>query len=124
MVSLLHANISASVLVNGHISRPFPVLRGTRQGDPLSPGLYALLDEPLACAARASPLYRGILLPETFYGRRAKISQYADDKAVYLNSPTDYTAFNDILDLVLMHLETSARETTLEGQPVRGQSQS
>ena len=124
MVSLLHANISASVLVNGHISRPFPVLRGTRQGDPLSPGLYALLDEPLACAARASPLYRGILLPETFYGRRAKISQYADDKAVYLNSPTDYTAFNDILDLVLMHLETSARETTLEGQPARGHSQS
>ena len=44
-------------------------------------------------------MYRGILLPETFYGRRAKISQYADDKAVYLHSPADYTAFNDILDL-------------------------
>ena len=50
LISLLHTDASFSVQVNGHISAPSPLLRGTRQGDPLSPTLYALCDEPFACS--------------------------------------------------------------------------
>lgn len=52
MVSLLHSAIRAQVQINGHLSSSFPSLRGTRQGDPLSPLLFALLEEPFACTAR------------------------------------------------------------------------
>lgn len=89
VVHTLHKDISASVFVNGFKSRAFPVWRGTRQGDPFSPGLFALLDEPFACAVRADPLYAGIPIPDSGRGRAVKLSQFADDKAMYLGSNAD-----------------------------------
>ena len=69
IVSLAHADISATVLVNGFRSNGFTITRGTRQGDPFSPGLYALMDEPLACALRACEDFRGIEMPVPAYRR-------------------------------------------------------
>ena len=43
-----YTNISASVIVNNHISDSFPILRGVRQGCSLSPLLYVLCFEPSA----------------------------------------------------------------------------
>jgi hypothetical protein len=87
MVSLLHTDIFTAVQVNNHLSRRFRVLRGTRQGDPFSPGLFALLEEPFACALRADVLFTGLARSD---GRGVlKLSQYADDKAVYLSGDAD-----------------------------------
>lgn len=99
LVTLLHAGLNSQVIVNGHLSSAFTVRRGTRQGDPLSPGLFALLDETIACYLRASPLPKGIALPDGGYSQHAVCSQYADDKALFLSSPDDIAPLHAALDL-------------------------
>ncbi|KAL1915591.1 uncharacterized protein VTP21DRAFT_6715 [Calcarisporiella thermophila] len=41
-ISRLYSNNSAAIVINGYISKSFPVEQGVRQGDPLSPLLYNL----------------------------------------------------------------------------------
>uniref|UniRef100_A0A8D0AGR9 Reverse transcriptase domain-containing protein n=1 Tax=Sander lucioperca TaxID=283035 RepID=A0A8D0AGR9_SANLU len=48
-IKLLYTSPVASVHTNGLQSAPFPLHRGTRQGCPLSPLLFAIAIEPLAC---------------------------------------------------------------------------
>lgn len=62
------------------LSNAFPLGRGTRQGCPLSPGLFALVVEPLAIALRAETGVRGIVVGEI----EEKVSLYADDTLLYL----------------------------------------
>ena len=47
-IRLLYSATVARLEINGTISEPFPLTRGTRQGCPLSPLLFQLLMEPLA----------------------------------------------------------------------------
>ena len=47
-IKLLHNDISSSVIINNHISDPFPVKRGVRQGCSLSMLLYVICFEPFA----------------------------------------------------------------------------
>ena len=54
---------NGAVLVNDFLSNPISLERGVRQGDALSPMLYVLCVEVLACKIRASPDVRGFLLP-------------------------------------------------------------
>ena len=75
-VSLFYSQIFSSILVNGEQTQAFKVTRGVRQGCPLSPLLYVIIAETVACAIRANPLIGGYLLPN---GQQAKICQYADD---------------------------------------------
>ena len=82
-VSLLYSRISSSVLVNGELSLPFQVSRGVRQGCPLSPLLYIIIAETIACAIRADLSIDGYPMPRT---RRAKICQYADDTTIIVLS--------------------------------------
>lgn len=60
-IRLLYADPVASIHINGLHSAPFPLLRGTRQGCPLSPLLFALAIEPLAIWLRQEDGFRGIL---------------------------------------------------------------
>ena len=47
------------ILVNDFLSEPVPLLRGVRQGDALSPMLFVLCVEVLACRIRDSPAIEG-----------------------------------------------------------------
>jgi hypothetical protein len=76
-VRVFYTNISSSVITNGHISFPFPVTRGVRQGCALSPLLYVLCLEPLLIRIRANTDIVGLSLPGTM--EDAKASGYADD---------------------------------------------
>lgn len=58
-LQLLYQAPTARILVNGRISPSFPLSRGTGQGCPISPLLYALAVEPLAIALRKHPNING-----------------------------------------------------------------
>lgn len=83
MIKVLYKNPTAVVLTGKTSSPPFPVSRGSRQGCPLSPLLFALSLEPLAQTIRSSPTISPISLGDTCH----HISLYADDILLYLGNP-------------------------------------
>ncbi len=80
---MFYSSPTARVITNGLKSPEFTLARGTRQGCPMSPLLFALAIEPLAAAIRDDPSIEGLRLEKKTY----KISLYADDILIYLNSP-------------------------------------
>ena len=77
-ISLLCCGASMQVILNGFLTESTPLLRGVRQGDPLSPLLYMLCMEVFAVNLRRDPQIEGFLVPGAS-GQRFQISQYADD---------------------------------------------
>lgn len=83
MVKLLYDNPCAQILTNQTLSSRFNLHRGTRQGCPLSPLIFALAIEPLAESIRSDPLIYGYVTEKS----TNKISLYADDVLLYLTQP-------------------------------------
>ena len=82
-LKLLYKSPMSSVRTNNMDSQYFPLQRGTRQGCPLSPLLFAIAIEPLAASLRSSPEICGILRS----GKEHKLSLYADDLLLYISDP-------------------------------------
>uniref|UniRef100_A0A3B1JFC8 Reverse transcriptase domain-containing protein n=1 Tax=Astyanax mexicanus TaxID=7994 RepID=A0A3B1JFC8_ASTMX len=82
-VEMLYLCPKASILTNNDSSPSFFLFRGTRQGCPLSPLLFALAMEPLALAIKSHPL----ITPVRLGGIEHQISLYADDVLLYLCDP-------------------------------------
>ena len=74
-VKSLYSNISSCIMNNGVTSTYFPVGRGVRQGDPLSPYLFILAIELCSCNIRSDTSIKGISIDNS----EIKIIQYADD---------------------------------------------
>ncbi len=81
-------------VVNGILSDWFNIIRGVRQGDPLSCLLFDLAIEPLACMLRASSL-RGLEIPGVHERLIAKL--FADDTTTYLHETDDHSELMRIL---------------------------
>uniref|UniRef100_A0A8C5H2E5 Reverse transcriptase domain-containing protein n=1 Tax=Gouania willdenowi TaxID=441366 RepID=A0A8C5H2E5_GOUWI len=82
-IRLLYTNPQASVRTNNICSDYFKLFRGTRQGCPLSPLLFALVIEPLSVMLRTSTLYQGV----TRENKEFKLSLFADDLLLYVSDP-------------------------------------
>ena len=82
-IRLLYSAPLASVKTNSDISPTFPLTRGTRQGCPLSPLLFALAIEPLSISLKSSTLFSGI----NRGGIEHKVALYADDLLLFLQDP-------------------------------------
>ena len=80
-IQVFYNDISSCVMVNGKYSEYFPIGRGVRQGDPLSPYLFLLCAEVLAQTIRENDRIKGIQLNN----EEALLSQFADDTALYLD---------------------------------------
>lgn len=80
LVKLLYTSPTARVRTGPYVSRQIPIERGTRQGCPLSPLLFALAIEPLAETLRSTQDEWGIPLG---YGTHT-VSLYADDLLICL----------------------------------------
>lgn len=79
----IYLDPTARVKVNGTVSHPFRIRRGTRQGCPLSPLLFALAIEPLAELLRNSPDCKGICIGDQCH----KINLFADDMVLFMTDP-------------------------------------
>lgn len=88
-VQLLYSSPQASVRANGCFSQKFELGRGCRQGDPLSPLLFAFSIEPLAQLIRDNTDISGIEVN----GEKHKLSLYADDVIVHLQSCKECSQF-------------------------------
>ena len=82
-INMIFKEAKTSILTNGSRSTYFKISRYMGQGCPVSPLLFILQAEPLACAIRKSTIIRGIPLPdinpETNRTPEVKINGYVDD---------------------------------------------
>ena len=69
---------------NGFITDLFPVQCGVRQGDPLSPLLFILALEVLACQIRDNDKIKGIVVNN----EEIKLTLFADDMTCFLRDAT------------------------------------
>lgn len=80
-VKTLYKNIQSCVINNGLTTGYFPLERGVRQGDSLSPNLFVCVAETLAIAIRQNTAIKGILIGK----EETKLLQYADDTTAVLS---------------------------------------
>lgn len=84
-IRAMYSEPRAKISINNLSSEDFRLSRGTRQGCPLSPILFALSLEPLAEAIRSSPSITGVDVGGTCH----VISLFADDTMIYITDPTE-----------------------------------
>ena len=95
-VQALYQDAETVVILNGVLSLPYKVVRGVRQGDPLSCLLFNLAIESLASMLQASQL-RGFTIPGKADKLIAKL--FADDTTVYLSQEDNYNDLTKILKI-------------------------
>lgn len=93
-VKSLYSDTSTRVMINGHLSTPFQVRCGVRQGDPLSCLLFDIAIEPLAEALRKSNL-KGLKIPGTT--KRLIANLFADDTTTFLSEEDNFDELEEIL---------------------------
>ena len=98
-ISTFYFGANMRIILNGWLSKPIMLERGVRQGDSLSPLLYILCVEALACQIRLCKDIRGFLLPGA-KGRQFKVRQYADDTTSFLK---DYTSLVRLFDIISIY---------------------
>ena len=89
-VSSFYNDIKSSIIINGQASTSFNIERGCRQGDPISPYLFILCAEVLACRIRENINIKPIKVDETEF----KVSQFADDTEFLLEG--DERSFEEL----------------------------
>ena len=93
-IRVRYKNVSSCVMNNGFTTGPFPLGRGVRQGDPLSPYLFILAIETLAIRIRQDSFIQGLKTGE----EETKLSLFADDMTCILKDNASYTALFCILE--------------------------
>ena len=94
MIAEIYADNKASVLVNGIPSPKFRVGSGTRQGCPLSPLLFTLVQEVFNQNIVCNPNFKGLEFGE----HSKKVAAFADDTAVGMTSKSDIRIFAEVLE--------------------------
>ena len=109
----IYANNYASVQVNGHLSTPFKLERGVKQGDALSCGLFVLAIDPLLRNIEANNEIKGINIETDDHSSvEIKVSAFADDVAVICKNGNLQPIFTEYEKLsVLAGLQLNADKT-------------
>jgi len=96
-MNVLYVGATAKVICNGELTESIVLEKGIRQGCSLSPMLYVLMAEVLACSVRAEKGICGFLVPGSG-GQHTNISQYADDTTAVLRDGVSITKYLDIVE--------------------------
>lgn len=89
-IQLLYSEVFVIVKAGGGLSAPIPVLKGIRQGCPLSGQLYSLVIEPLLCRLRRDLSGINVM-------RGISISAYADDVTVFISNQNDVNILTETM---------------------------
>uniref|UniRef100_A0A8C5E1P6 Reverse transcriptase domain-containing protein n=1 Tax=Gouania willdenowi TaxID=441366 RepID=A0A8C5E1P6_GOUWI len=92
---------------------PISVKSGVRQGCQLSPSLFILAIEPLACALRHEKNIRGLPIPGAT-GKEAKLSLYIDDLTLLLNDNKSISETLNICDVFTLASGTKINKNKCE----------
>ena len=92
IIKAIYDKPTANIVLNGENLKPFPLRSGIRQGCPLSPLLFNIVLEVLATAIREETEIKGIQI------RKVKLSLFADDIILYVETPKDAT--RKLLELI------------------------
>lgn len=84
-------------MINGVLSEPLMVWRGTQQGDPISTFVFDLAIEPLVCMMRNSTKIKGYKIANIC--ENVIVNLFTDNTTVYLNIEDRYHDLQNILDL-------------------------
>ena len=87
-IQTFYKNITSTVMNNGYTTTPFQVLRGVRQGDPLSPYLFIISLEILAINIRRNKEIQGIVVDN----EAIKLVVFADDLTSFLRDGASLNA--------------------------------
>jgi hypothetical protein len=80
IIKAIYDKPTATIILNGEKLKPFPLKSGMRQGCPLSPLLFNIIQEILARAIRQEEKIKGIQIGK----ESVKIYLFADDMTLYL----------------------------------------
>ena len=93
IIKTIYDKPTANIILSGETLKAFPLRSGTRQGCPLSPLLFNINLEVLATAIREEKEIKGIQI-----GKEVKLSLFADDMILYIESPKD--SIRKLLELI------------------------
>jgi len=97
-IDIIYNQPTIRIKINNWISEKVEIQRGVRQGDPLSPLLYTLCIEGLACLIRDNQLLTGVPIASAT-NLRLKILLYADDAAIFLPNLDQMEALRETLEI-------------------------
>ena len=93
-IRILYKDVSCAVMNNGFTTGHFPLERGVRQGDPLSPYLFIIAIEILAIKIRQDNNIQGFKIGQEIL----KLSSFADDMTCFLKDNSLYNALFETLE--------------------------
>ena len=107
-VKVFYTDIMSTILYNGHLSTFFPIERGVRQGDLLSPYLFLICVELLADGIKANTNVKGIKIKDTEF----LLCQYADDTFFTLDGSE--SSLQHCLNTLKLYAECSGLKVNIE----------
>ena len=103
-IKTFYTDISSCVLNNGFTTDLFPVRRGVKQGDPLSPLLFILALEMLVCRQiRNYQSVKGIIVKD----KEIKLALFADDMPCF---PRDIRSYRQLCVILQIFENTLVSE--------------
>ena len=94
IVKAIYDKPTANIILNGEQLKPFLLRSGTRQGCPLSPLLFNIVQEVLATTSREEKEIKGIQIRK----EEVKLSLFADDMILHIENPKD--SITKLLELI------------------------
>ena len=92
-VKAIYDKPTANITLNGERLKAFPLRSGTRQGCPLSPLLFNIVQELLARAIREAQFIKGIQI-----GKEVILSLLADGMILYTSSAQSFSCVQHFAD--------------------------